>query len=204
MCPDGSTFRELAHSGVGVTYLSEEGDKDETEMLGQKFKIAVSDNYYAELAGINRCLRSIPVTVPAIIHTDSQSSIDAIERALNKHRHSNTLKTAARPYMASIIRAIRIRAKHGGTSELRHIRSHTGNTDRISLGNEMADTRAKSAALDNKIEFGIGDISYTENELCYIVHTLEPEENDKEVWTPIHGNIRKDINMRRDRKHIET
>jgi hypothetical protein len=77
-CTDGSTYRDKL-SGSGVVYMEDHYHEREIWLTGSYWKIKQEDNYAAELAAINRAIRSVPITVPIGIYTDSDSSISNTE-----------------------------------------------------------------------------------------------------------------------------
>jgi hypothetical protein len=103
------------------------------------------------------------------------------------------LNSPARTYLTAICRAIEVRDKHDSHTQILHVKSHTGNRDGPSIGNDQADRVAKEAALDEEME--VRDITHEEYELSHILYipTRGSEEHDMK-WEPIHGNIRKAMN----------
>ena len=197
-CTDGSTYRNKP-SGSGFVLMDDTFKEDEYDpRISHGWKITESDNFQAEMAAINKAIRSIPITVHMTIFTDSSSSITSVGNYQNNSDRKSPMKCPARPYLKAIIEAMETRSKIGTETLLKHVYSHTGNRDIESIGNAGADRVAKSAALD---EGGlIADINKMNYELPYIVEYVKEdtekmtkEDRDKLEWTPIHGNIRKTI-----------
>jgi len=204
-CTDGSTFRHKSRSGAAYAYLSDGYENEELYLEGKFWKISSKNNYAAEMAALNKCIRSIPVTVPMTIHTDSESCIGAIQKALEGIRHGTLMKNAARPYLVATVRAINKRKQYGADTFIEHVNSHTGNRDKASIGNEAADRAAKWAALDDEETDGEDIPLITENEMDYLVCARHDEwGNDKDEIRPIHGHIRRGVSKAlQDRRYRE-
>ena len=177
-CTDGSTFPGKP-SGAAYVFMDDDVKEHEYEPKGEMWQIEESDNFEAELAGINKMTRALPVTVNAHIGTDSDASIKAIATGLVKYGAGcpNFASQAARPYITAICEAILIRLDAGATTRLSHVFSHTGLRDITSLGNAMADRRAKMGALRE----GGGskhDIDKMTYEMAYVL-TLAPEDREE-------------------------
>ena len=200
-CTDGSTYPDLEHSGAGIAYLCDDYASLELFLPSHHWKIHANDNFAAEMAAINKCIRSIPVTVPITIYTDSKSCIQAIKKMRKMPKHGAPLNSPARTYLNAICKAMDIRDKHGAQTQILHIRSHTGNRDGPSLGNEQADRAAKEAATCAKLD--VGDICHMEYELSHVLYIREVDENDEDnKWKPTHNNIRKAMNKMASLKHV--
>ena len=101
--------------------------------------------YPAELQAIARSLAMVPASFDIHIHTDSRSSIDAIEsheKCINERRR---MRMSSRPLLALIHHQLDIRHRAGGTITMSHIKAHSDNDDRDSVGNQIADYHANVA-----------------------------------------------------------
>jgi ribonuclease HI len=192
ICTDGSTNPRAKEerSGAGLTYAQDEFEMDEYRALSEQWRISIHDNYCAELSAINRALRAVPVAVDLTIYTDSQSSIDSIKRYSTRGTDPG-IECEGRPYIRSILRALRARDREGTVTHILHVKSHTGHRDAPSIGNEAADR----AATGGRLRGDESDIDKLHNELKYIVLLQKPPEDPDldEKWEPIHGNVRKSI-----------
>ena len=147
ICTDGSTFPDRQYSGSGVVYLTDQTRDASPAAQGHYFTITQKDNYAAEMAAINRAIRSVPASVPITIYTDSLASIKAIKRAKADPVRQAPLKRKGRTYVQAILTAIAERDRRGAQTQILHVRSHTGARDDASKGNEAADKMARTAAL---------------------------------------------------------
>jgi hypothetical protein len=87
ICTDGSTYQGKP-SGAALVYATDDLKAREFWPHHLAWNTLASNNYVAEIAAIHRAIRSVPITVPIHIHTDSYSSIQAIEKYLpTTHRH---------------------------------------------------------------------------------------------------------------------
>ena len=197
MCTDGSADpRDRSkNAGAAIVYLVDDFAEDEYDNAHQFWTILGHDNYAAELAAINKAIRSVPVTVPIKLYTDSLSAILAIET----HRRTGgaTAPTAqhARPYLRAIASALRARDTRQTPTVLEHIRAHTGLRDLASIGNEAADRHAKAALHEQP---PTSDIDPTKFELQFMVSILAVKSTGAEETTEtsprlIHGNIRQTL-----------
>jgi ribonuclease HI len=192
ICTDGSTYVGLP-SGAAFIFLDDDFWDKEYWPNAQYWRLPQTDNYLAELSAINRSLRAVSVDTPLTIHTDSESSIRAIETYLgNPEISTRLLRKNARPYLRAITRAINARKARGTPTRLEHVRSHTGLREVYSAGNEAADRCAKWAALlgkygrngvvDERDQKGLVDINLLHNELKFVLYD--------QISEPIHGDIR--------------
>ena len=217
ICTDGSTFPNRP-SAAAFVYITEQILTNELwQTQGFYWKLTQNNNYLAEMAAINKSLRSIPTDVHAVIWTDSLGSILSIREFLNGT--PNMLRCDARPYLRAIKRIIDLRTENGAMTEIRHVRSHTGERNPESVGNSEADRLAKWEALRALLaKEKISDINLLENELSFIINLIDLTETD-EIETkqddskgkpkgkkkpasdqttevtlrPLHGNIRKTL-----------
>jgi hypothetical protein len=98
--------------------------------------------YAAELQAIARALAMFPTSCELEIHSDSQGAlagIRAYETQLNERRR---LRMSARPLLQLIHHLLQRRAAHTHTT---HVKAHTSNTDRHSVGNRLTDYQANLA-----------------------------------------------------------
>ena len=223
---DGSTYPGRP-SAAALIYITKDIKSNELwKTAGTYWKLPLSDNHIAEMAAINKALRSLPVDVNITVWTDSLSSIQSIDRHMQAR--SNLLKEAARPYLIAIKRIIDIRSAHGASTDINHVKSHTGERDLPSLGNSEADRYAKYEAL-RELEPGEkpNDIAQRQNDLPFIVSHIEianpPETKDKHkrkatqnspdphknkparaqvLHHTIHGDIRKSLKTQARKKQI--
>jgi ribonuclease HI len=152
-----------------------------------------ADNYVAEMAAINKALRSVPVTVNVRIHTDSLSSIQAIDTFRNSGSQDPMVKCHARPYLRAVAEALHAREHAGAKTEIEHVYSHTGKRDDPSIGNEAADRKAKDGAKGYSRTEDINQLHY---ELPYIVslaHPTKRREDGNPLMEPAHGKIRHQV-----------
>ena len=192
---DGSTYHKK-DSGAALVYISDKADVDELWGIGYGWRLSIGDNYMAELSGIHRALRSIPVNVGITVHTDSQSSIDSILSALRCPEKVNYLRKGGRPYVMAICRAWAARENAGASTTLKHVRAHTGGRSRPAIANACADRNAKYYALSRNEDDNSTSLDLMKSELDYVLHTLTPiqqkDRDDKHyIPSPVHGDIRK-------------
>jgi exonuclease III len=212
MCTDGSADprNPIKRAGAAVVYMDDAFAKDEYDNTHQKWTIRGKGNYEAELAAINKAIRSIPVTTHAIIYTDSLSALMAIETFIRTGGATAPLACSARPYLRAAAKAKEARTKLGTRTIIRHVRAHTGARDPPSVGNEAADRRAKTA-LHEQLQTKMAlqgqetpSLNLMDHELQYVVRTAEEETEDqhkekepveKEEEEPyyVHGNIRRTL-----------
>jgi ribonuclease HI len=202
-CTDGSTYRDKPHSGAGIAYIHDNATEHELFLHSYGWKIEDNDNFAAELAAIAKCIHSVPVTVALDIRTDSQASIDAINKYNDRPMNGAPLNFSARTYLSTIANAMTIREENGALTRFKHVKSHTGNRDKASIGNEAADRKAKQAALEEKTDT-TDDITHFEHELSYVVFTEDHNTHpNTKKWTPIHGNIRQELKNHHKKTLIE-
>ena len=200
ICTDGSSnYRSPAKwSGASIVYLDDDFLTDEYDNRHQHWGVDTRKSYTAELAAINKAIRSVPLTVALTIYTDSLSSIHKIHAYRQTGGLSAPMACVARPYMRAIASALSARDALHTPTTLLHVRSHTGLRDLQSIGNEAADRHAKTAYQDQEMS---GDIFLMSHELPYVVEILPPPTPDEpsdppslekpEPPKPIHDNIRK-------------
>jgi hypothetical protein len=179
ICTDGSTH--TAHpSRAGFVYLVDNARTHEYDLPGQSWTIPETNNYLAELAAVDRCLRSIPVTVSPHIAPDSQTAITAIAAHLELPEQNPIVDAAGRPYLLSICGAICTRTYFTAFSSLTHVRSHTSARDLLSIGNEAADRKAGAAshltlATAHTLHDVADDLLF---ELSFTINTNHTEHNE--------------------------
>ena len=215
MCTDGSTYKSWP-SGAGIAIM-ETGSKHRElwGIPGMRWRIENSNNHEAELAAINKAIRSVEIWRPITIYTDSDTSIKVIRKQRLSKLPTNKTTMEARPYIISILRAIEKRESRGVPTTIIHVASHTGKRDLQSIGNSEADALAKWEAR-SQMENATGpddapqvttDINKMQNELKYIIKIRTTRTDDKGETTitdtPIHGNIRKHIKVHTNNKTIK-
>ena len=208
ICTDGSTFPNSGkNSGAAYIYVDDDFRSNELWPKGFYCKIARPDNYMAEMQAINMALRSVPVTMPVEIFTDSLSSCQAIEKLLRQPDAKSTIRCASRPYLLAVRSAIREREKHGATTKLTHVYSHTGGRDRASIGNAGADRLAKYAGWEqNENDGGKTERILVERDLPFLVNTLTATTTKEGMtleWKAIHGDIRKAVKVHQSSISLE-
>ena len=193
LCTDGSTYPGIPSGAALVAMTDDIHHKDLWGVPGFYWSIAHSDNYMAEMAGINKSIRSPAIKIDVHIPTDSLSCMQAIKRARTSPHSINQLRCSARPYLLAVLRAIEAKEKHGAKVTLEHVRSHTGARDKPSLGNSAADRYAKWQALQGQADVN-SDINMMENELPFLLTLTEPSTSPTGETTyvsaPIHGDMR--------------
>jgi hypothetical protein len=197
ICTDGSTFPGK-FSGAALTFI--ENSILNYEFWGPKgmyWKLSVSDNYIAEISAIDKALRTLPVDVDITIWTDSLSSIQSIDNILKSHK--SPTRMSGRPYLRAIKRIIEIRTKHQASTNILHIKSHTGLRDPASLGNAEADRWARYMGVSKDVSTDCNR-NLMANELPFVVYiattTTDNEGNTSTTKTPIHGDIRRELKNR--------
>ena len=203
MCTDGSADpRHLKQrAGAAVVYLDDKFAQDEYDNTHQLWTIQGTGNYEAEMAAINKAIRSIPITTHAIIYTDSLSALMALETFIRTGGATAPLACSARPYLRAAAKAKELRTKIGTRTIIRHVRAHTGARDPPSVGNEAADRRAKTA-LHAQEETNNPGLDLMQHELQFIAcigekespnQEADPEGEEKEEPKCIHGNVRRTL-----------
>ena len=196
ICTDGSTFDGKPSAAAFVFADDHLLTNQLWDTPGYYWKIAFENNYLAEMAAIHKGIRSVPANVGLTIHTDSLSSIQAIESALRCPERFKALRCAGRPYILAILAAIEVRSKLGASTTLKHVRSHTGGRDKASVGNAEADRLAKwEASTDTPPD---SCINMMQNDLKFVLCNTKWTTGDKEhppsnQVKPIHGDVRKDV-----------
>lgn len=99
------------------------------------------NNYFAELEAITRAIMMCPSSTNLIIHTDSQSALKSIESYVNQLNPRKRLRTDGHAYMKIISKLI---SPKKDRVRLQHVRAHTDDMDRASVGNRLADFKAKT------------------------------------------------------------
>ena len=124
-----------------------------TFVFGGRIDMSVGEgNYDAELTAIARGLMCIPVGCCCALHTDSQSSIQAIKayRSLPVHAYRRRLRMPGRPLLALIGKVMSEKEAAGGAVELRWVKAHTKGRTIHDVGNRLADDYA-GAICDEKM-----------------------------------------------------
>lgn len=210
ICTDGSTIPNVA-SAAAMSFVEDDILRRELwQVNGAYWPMPDPNNHSAELSGIDRAIRSPPVSVNTHIPTDSMASKKAVERALSDPFSTSLLRMAGRPYILSIVRAVRAKARTGASTRITHVRSHTGRRDRASLGNSSADRACNWQAHDHEnvspVAMEEARIQLMRNELpyCLFLSTWEEGEEGKapsEDTAPVHGDVRAAVGrLLRDRR----
>jgi hypothetical protein len=168
--------------------------KNEYRLHGHSWVLPEADNFLAELAAIDYAIRSIPITVPLDIYTDSAASKGAIRDFNSQPRNYVPLNSAGRPYLISVHAAMEAREKKGAYTHIHHVYSHTGTREDESIGNESADRFANIGALDENASHSI--FNPRKYELPYMVCQRRTWADGAGVhcaFDPIHGNIRQKL-----------
>jgi ribonuclease HI len=209
-CTDGSTYKGR-NSGAGFVFLHDQYIAHETALTGASWRISVEDNFVAEMAAINRAIRSVPLNVDITIHTDSKSCIQAIQKFKKQGPNYIGLECSARTHLRAICRAKHARETLGRSkTTIKHVRSHTGARTKPAVGNAAADRYAKKAVQEDMEN---EDINLAQNDLPYLLHhvtyrpatpaeehsTMTPEDqptdqdNLVKIETPVHGAMKRFI-----------
>ena len=199
VCTDGSTYPGQASAAAAVFVEDDIYTRELWQTKGFYWPIKRVDNHMAELSAINKAIRAVPITINLTIATDSLASIQSIRKALRAPLGSPHLRSAGRPYIMAIIRAIRQKEAAGATVTLNHVRSHTGARDRASVGNSEADRLAKwmaQACIANPEDHcESSDIDLDGNELPYcltvVKRILDKNGTEREILLNTYGDIRK-------------
>ena len=104
-----------------------------------------SNNYYAELEAITRAIMMCPSSINIEIYTDSESAIKAIATFSSHLNPRKKLRTDGHPYLQLIINNMKNVPDQSPRVVLKHVKAHTTNMDRHSVGNRIADFQAKSS-----------------------------------------------------------
>jgi hypothetical protein len=121
------------------------GDINDCVEIGGYCK-ASGMNYLSEVTAILATLLSCPAQAHLDIWTDCLSAKQAIERDDSAERAR--IRSAARPVLTCIRRAIRCRDRLDARTSFEHVRSHTGGDSFEEKGNSMADARANLERAD--------------------------------------------------------
>jgi ribonuclease HI len=209
-CSDGSTIpNSSVPSGAAIVYMDDSITRRELMRDGKgpkhtRWQEETNNNHIAELAAIMMAIRSIPITIPLLHYTDSQASIDGIRNILMDPGEAD-LRTPARPYLNAIKDSIRVRNKHGASTVIKHVRSHTGHRDIQSIGNELADGFAKIAMRSQTAQKPL--IQAEHYEPPYMIRKItrgkDEEGNITTELTTCTGNIRKLIKKQLEEERIK-
>ena len=199
ICTDGSTY--TGKKSASAIVFCEDGlrQKELWQEKGFYWTINTSNNYHAELSALHRAIRAVPLNVNLVIHTDSLSAVQSINKALRSPERTNFLRVAGRPYVRAICYAMAARLKTGATTRLCHVRAHTGGRDTASIGNAAADRLAKWQAWEDECPDSLLNLYH--NDYAYVLHTTQWRTPDKgppeENCTPVHDDTRTAL-----RKHL--
>jgi exonuclease III len=98
--------------------------------------------YPAELQAIARALAMFPLSFDVHIHTDSSSSLSAIQSYEDELNPRQRLRMQARPLLQLIHHQLTMRKEAGGNIHLSHIEAHSDKTSIDHVGNRLADFQA--------------------------------------------------------------
>ena len=98
--------------------------------------------YPAELQAIARTLALFPLSYTLHVHSDSQSSIDAIRSYEQLSNERRRMRMSAHTLLQLIHHLLRVRQAAGGSVHWHHVRAHTTDTDIHSVGNRLSDYQA--------------------------------------------------------------
>lgn len=135
---DGSFKKD--HCGIGIYF-----PKKEFPNVSLKFTIEPLTNQRAELYAILVALKLVESDVnlkkqDVVIYSDSEYSIKSLTIWIKKWKLNNWNKNTVKNQ--DLIKPIdQLLSKLNVT--FKHVRSHTGKTDRLSIGNDYADKLAK-------------------------------------------------------------
>ena len=135
--------------------------------------------YPAELQAIARTLAMLPLGCKLHIHSDSQSSITAIEKFDSEMNERRRFRMSGRPLLDLIRSLLRRRRAQGGTAEFTHVPAHTTKMDRDSVGNRLADYQATLSRRkpDRSSPFGLRQLPLAQLEqYLHIVDTSNPRD----------------------------
>lgn len=134
-----------AKAGFGVHFPNKE-----LKDISKPFTLAPITNQRSELYAIYIALNGIFKRYPNIkkihLYSDSMYSIRCITEWIHNWKKNNWKTSNRKPVKnVDIIKAIdNIVSKHPNIIKYHHVRSHTGNSDLISIGNDVADRLATS------------------------------------------------------------
>lgn len=146
---DGSCMKKKdgIKCGYGVYFPNKE-----IPNISKKFKNTPLTNQRTELYAIYKAIKKITRRFHfnlIEIYSDSKYSIDSITLWVDGWKKNNWKKSDGKDVLnQDIIKKIdKKMQKYKGKITFTHVRSHTGKTDKHSLGNEQADKLATSGAL---------------------------------------------------------
>ena len=96
-------------------------------------------NYDAELTAIAWALMMVPAGCGVVIHTDSRSSLQAIDGYKASTNTRRRLRMAGRPLLALITRLIDAKRLVGGMALVRWVKAHSERSRVEEVGNRLAD-----------------------------------------------------------------
>ena len=145
--------RKNAKCSIGIYFSNK--NKYKINDVSEILKVSTSTNNVAELTAIKTSLELVKahnIDIPIYLYTDSEYSLNVLEKWYPKwtDKQKNTKKNI--PLIDETYKLYKEL-----NPIMTHVRSHTGNTDEHSLGNEKADKLATDAL--NKFENKTGDIS---------------------------------------------
>ena len=137
---DGSTLPGVPEpSGVGI--VLKDAARGETVLEVAEVCKASGNNHLAECIAMLGAVQLTPAQVDLTIYTDSAAAIWAVT-GFDKLSPGRRMRLGSRPVVIALARLI---AARSGTTTIRHVRSHTGETSYRSQGNARADQLANDA-----------------------------------------------------------
>ena len=145
-----SKGKNKLHCGYGIHFPNKE-----LKDIGKPFIHEPLTNQRAELYAIYKALKKITENLKfktITIYSDSEYSIKSVTKWIKDWKKNGWMTANNKPVSnQDIIRRIdKILMKYPKHIEFIHVRSHTGKTDKHSIGNDKADELAKNGALQNK------------------------------------------------------
>jgi hypothetical protein len=198
VCTDGSTIPGIRSTAAMAFVEDDICSRELWQTKGTYWPLDRPCNHTAEMSAIDRAIRSPPVELHVHTPTDSMASKKTIERALRNPHSISLLRVAARPYVLSIIRAVRTKKLYGAEVHITHVRSHTGHRDLHSIGNSEADRLCGWLAHQppNKNDEGLAEAYQMANELRFCLTFTSWVESDQggpptELTRTEHGDVRR-------------
>jgi hypothetical protein len=146
------------------------------------------------MQAIARVLAMMPVSYHLHIHSDSQSSIRAIDAYHDECNERRRMRMSARPLLQLIDHLMSVRTAAGGQTQLTHVAAHTTGTDRDSVGNRLADYQAN---LSRNCKHGRGTpISLVELPLHECEHHMHMMDDRDGHGMQVINDMRSSANIR--------
>jgi ribonuclease HI len=144
---DGSFMKNGNKCGYGVYFPNQE-----ITNISEKFTIIPLTNQRAELYAIYKAIKIIAKNIifnKIEIYTDSEYSINSLTKWIISWKKNNWKTSTGKNVLNQdiILKIDTLLQKNKGKISFNHIRSHTGKTDKHSLGNQQADLLATAGAV---------------------------------------------------------